>query len=120
MATPAQKFIGLGLLSTAILATAVVFGLHVGWPIALLVSVNIVTFLLYGFDKRQSRGKGIRVPENTLHLFCLVGGSPGAFVGQRVFHHKTRKGSFQLVFWVLVMVQLGLVGWLIWMTYRTS
>ena len=119
MATPAQKSIGLGLVSTAALAIVAVFVLHMRWPIALLISVNIVTFLLYGFDKRQSRGRGIRVPEKTLHLFCFVGGSPGAFLGQRVFHHKTRKGSFQLVFWVLVMVQLGLVAWLIWVTYRT-
>lgn len=119
MTTASQKFIGLGLVSTAALAAVAVFGLQMQWSIALLVSVNAVTFALYIFDKRQSRRRGFRVPERTLHFFSLVGGSPGAFLGQRLLRHKTRKGSFQLVFWVLVVVQLGFVGWVIWLTYRT-
>jgi uncharacterized membrane protein YsdA (DUF1294 family) len=74
---------------------------------------SIVTFVLYGFDKRRARNGGQRVRERTLHLWELVGGWPGAWIGQRVFRHKTQKTSFRLVFWAVVILHLALWGlWL--------
>ena len=46
-----------------------------------------------------------RTPEGTLHLMALTGGVLGARLGQKVFRHKTLKGSFQRVFWFIVFLQ---------------
>ena len=44
-----------------------------------------------------------------LHLFAFVGGWPGAWLGQRIFHHKTEKLSFRLVFWLIVAAHLSFI-----------
>jgi uncharacterized membrane protein YsdA (DUF1294 family) len=73
---------------------------------AVLAALNAVTFLGYGYDKHQARSGGLRVPEATLHVLSAAGGTPGAFIGQRLFHHKTRDRRFQVIFWVIVAVQI--------------
>ena len=40
-------------------------------------------------------------------------GWPGALMAQQVFRHKTRKGSYQFVFWLAVLANLGALGWLL-------
>lgn len=69
-------------------------GLYGAWT--LLSSVT--TFILYGWDKRQARLDGWRVPEKRLHLLELVGGWPGAILGQQLLRHKSSKESFLRVF----------------------
>ena len=81
---------------------------------AYLVSISVVTFLLYGYDKYQAVNGNWRVPEMVLHAVTLVGGTPGAFAGQIVFRHKTRKGSFRSVFFMIVLLQAAvLTYWVI-------
>jgi uncharacterized membrane protein YsdA (DUF1294 family) len=74
---------------------------------AYLASMSVVTFLLYGYDKRQAVTGGTRVPELALHAAALLGGSPGALLGQQLFRHKTRKLSFQMVFAAIVLLQVA-------------
>jgi uncharacterized membrane protein YsdA (DUF1294 family) len=64
----------------------------------------------YGLDKRRASSGGRRVPERTLHLLALLGGWPGALLGQRRFRHKTQKVSFRIVFWVVVVLHVAAVG----------
>ena len=52
-----------------------------------------------------------RVPEMVLHILALAGGSLGAWLGMRLFRHKTVKGSFRLAFWLIVSLQVLLVAW---------
>jgi uncharacterized membrane protein YsdA (DUF1294 family) len=81
-------------------------------PIVLLVASSVasaIAFVLYGVDKAASQSNSRRVAENTLHLFGLLGGWPGALVAQRVFRHKTRKVSFQIVFWGTVVLNCAAV-----------
>ncbi len=59
-----------------------------------LGGVNIWTFLAFGHDKRQAMRGGSRVPEASLLRWSLLGGTPGAFAGRRMFRHKTRKQPF--------------------------
>ena len=74
-----------------------------------------VAIALYWRDKRSARKGGWRTKEKTLHTVDLVGGWPGGLIAQRLFGHKNRKGTFQLVFWMTVllhvMVWLGLAFW---------
>jgi uncharacterized membrane protein YsdA (DUF1294 family)/cold shock CspA family protein len=75
--------------------------------------VSVMTFLLYWLDKSAARRGDWRTQESSLLFIGLVGGWPGAVVAQRILRHKTRKQSFQLVFWgTAVMNSMGL-GWLL-------
>ncbi len=90
------------------------------WPVWLacwLVAVNVVTLGYYGFDKTRAQGGDGRVPELVLHGLSAVGGSPGAFVAMRLFRHKTVKGSFRIMFWCIVVLQLCVAAYvakLVW------
>src|SRR5690606_4193100 len=64
--------------------------------------VSLFSFGQYWLDKQSAQKGRWRTPENSLHIAELVGGWPGALVAQQVFRHKTRKASFQLVFWAIV------------------
>jgi uncharacterized membrane protein YsdA (DUF1294 family) len=55
-------------------------------------------------------GTGWRTSESMLFGLALIGGWPGALIAQRHFHHKTLKSSFQTVFWVVVVLNIGLFG----------
>ena len=88
-------------------------------PIYITVAIvaSIVSFLLYGFDKRQARLKRWRVRERTLHFWSVAGGWPGAIAGQRVFRHKTFKVTYRAIFWLTVVVHLSIlvVGVVLWL-----
>lgn len=83
--------------------------------IIFLLIVNVITFAAYGLDKRAARHQQARIPEKTLHVLGLIGGSPAAYAAQRYFRHKTRKDDFQTTFWLIVVVQVLGVGYV---TYR--
>ena len=78
--------------------------------ISYFIAINITTFLLYGYDKSISSTKKVRVPERTLHKLVLLGGSPAGLFAQRLFRHKTLKGSFQAIYWIIVIFQIGAIG----------
>ena len=59
---------------------------------------SAITFVAYGLDKRRAVRGDWRIPERSLHLMELLGGWPGGILGQLLFHHKRRKGSYMLVF----------------------
>ncbi|EIK9031178.1 DUF1294 domain-containing protein, partial [Salmonella enterica] len=61
---------------------------------------------IYGIDKTAARKTWRRVPESTLLVFGVVGGWPGAIVGQQLFRHKTQKQPFKTYFIVSVMVSI--------------
>jgi uncharacterized membrane protein YsdA (DUF1294 family) len=54
-------------------------------------------------DKRREEEREWRVPEARLHLLEILGGWPGAFLAQRRLRHKCSKGSYQVVFWLIVL-----------------
>ncbi|MCK8683126.1 DUF1294 domain-containing protein [Pseudomonas umsongensis] len=73
-------------------------------PLAAYGIVSVLAFLLYWSDKRKARVDHWRTPENVLHALEFAGGWPGALLAQQVFRHKTRKVSFQLMFWIIVLL----------------
>jgi uncharacterized membrane protein YsdA (DUF1294 family) len=62
--------------------------------IGTIVLLNTWTFMLFGFDKLRAEAGTWRIAESTLLGFAFFGGSIGAFIGRRVFRHKTRKEPF--------------------------
>lgn len=81
--------------------------------VAAFGGVSLVSFVMYWIDKRSAQRGGQRIAEKTLHLFELCCGWPGALLAQQAFRHKTRKGSYQFVFWLAVLCNLGALGWLL-------
>jgi uncharacterized membrane protein YsdA (DUF1294 family) len=77
--------------------------------------LSTITFVVYGFDKLAAERGGKRVRERTLHLLALCGGWPGALAGQWLFRHKRRNRSFQVDFWLIVLLNIALLmGWHLW------
>lgn len=110
-----SPYVIFGLIS-AFITMAIFSYLYVHEPIhpilSYLIAINITTFLLYGYDKFISSGKQLRIPEWNLHALALLGGSPAGLMAQKFFRHKTVKESFQLLYWLIVLVQVGLIlGW---------
>ena len=90
----------------------------VSWSLVVvyLCSINITTLLLYAYDKVIAGGTATRVPEVVLHTLALLGGSPMAIVGQKVFRHKTRKSTFQAWQYGVIVVQVLLIGLYLYVT----
>lgn len=80
-----------------------------------LLAINIIAFASYGIDKSRARRGKWRIPECQLLLTALIGGSIGAFLGMRAFHHKTRKAKFfigvPVIFVLQVIVAFGILGY---------
>ena len=84
-----------------------------GITLALLIW-NLLIFLIYGIDKSKAKRHLWRIPEKTLILSAVIGGSVGAILGMRFFHHKTRKARFAIGVPVILLVQIGVVCLVQW------
>ena len=84
-----------------------------GWLAVYLAVINLATLIVYGADKRRARKGKWRVPEKTLFLLPLLGGSVGALLGMRVFHHKTRHWYFVWGIPTILLAQIALAVWLL-------
>lgn len=80
--------------------------------LALYLGASVVAFFAYANDKSAARNDRWRTPENTLHLFGVIGGWPGALVAQQLLRHKSKKRSFQIIFWITVIANCSFLGWL--------
>jgi uncharacterized membrane protein YsdA (DUF1294 family) len=78
---------------------------------AVYLLLSLVTFMLYAFDKAAAMNRRWRTREQTLLFAGLLGGWPGALVGQRMFRHKPRKMSFQVQFWCTVALNCAVLAW---------
>ena len=74
--------------------------------IVYLAAINLLTFCVYGADKRRAKIPGARrVPEKTLFALALLLGSPGALLGMLVFRHKTRHWYFRFGIPAILLAQ---------------
>lgn len=73
------------------------------WTGAYALVLSVLTYWSYARDKRRAQAGEWRVPEVWLHLLELAGGWPGAWLAQRRLRHKCSKGSYQVVFWLIVL-----------------
>ncbi len=77
------------------------------------VALSLLTFIAYVRDKGAAERNRWRVTEKTLHFLAVLGGWPGAWIAQQMLRHKTSKRSFQIEFWICVIVNLVVLGALI-------
>ena len=73
-----------------------------------LLGINLLTFFVYGIDKRKAKRDKWRVPEATLLMLAALGGSVGAWLGMFVFHHKTKHKKFLIGVPLILLAQLAL------------
>ncbi len=71
--------------------------------------INSITFFLMGLDKKKARNYQWRIPESTLIITALIGGSLGALVGMFFFHHKTKKTKFIVGLPLIFLLHVGLI-----------
>ena len=81
-----------------------------------LLFINLITFLIFGLDKWKARRKvhreGVRrVPERTLFLLAIAGGSLGALLGMKIFHHKTLHRTFCIGIPIILAAQILVLLW---------
>lgn len=104
---PKQFFLLLAIILTAAGTFAAAYCLKIPIVYAYLITLNMLTFVIYGFDKRQSIRQGGRVPEIILHLLAAAGATPAALAAQRIFRHKTRKQPFKAIFITIIILQIA-------------
>ena len=88
------------------------FAIHKIPPAIFLVYLvmSVVTIVVYAMDKHKAANGKWRIPEATLHLFELLCGWPGAMLAQVIIRHKNAKVPFQLVFWAMLVINVGVLA----------
>ena len=77
-----------------------------------LLAINAVTFIIYGIDKYKAKNAKWRIPEATLLLMTVIGGSVGAWLGMKVWHHKTMHKKFKYGIPAILLIQIALMTYL--------
>lgn len=77
-----------------------------------LIIVNLLSFSLFGIDKRRSKKKLWRIPESTLLGISLLGGSLGSIFGMSFFRHKTKKKKFTILVPIFLLINIYLLFYL--------
>ena len=78
-----------------------------------LIAINIVTFLVYGIDKWKAKQGSWRISEATLLILAAIGGSIGALLGMKIWHHKTMHKKFKYGLPLILIIQIILIGYLL-------
>ena len=77
-----------------------------------LLAINAVAFIMYGIDKYKAKKAKWRIPEATLLLLAVLGGSIGAWMGMKVWHHKTMHKKFKYGIPAILLIQIALMAYL--------
>ena len=77
-----------------------------------LAIVNVITFIVYGIDKLKAKKAKWRIPESTLLLLAIVGGSIGAWCGVKIWHHKTLHKKFKYGIPLIIAIQITVIIYL--------
>ena len=73
------------------------------------IIINLVLFLMMGYDKKQAIKGRRRIPEANLFVIALLGGGLGGFLGMMAFHHKTQKVYFFLIFFIACNIHIAVI-----------
>ena len=76
-----------------------------------LIVINVVTFFIYGIDKWKAMRSKWRISEAMLLGLAVIGGSIGAWLGMKVWHHKTMHKKFKYGIPAIIVIQLFIIGY---------
>ena len=76
-----------------------------------LVTINVVTFFMYSIDKWKAKKSKWRIRETALLGLAVLGGSIGAWLGMKVWHHKTLHKKFRYGVPAIIIIQLLIIGY---------
>ncbi len=76
------------------------------------LAASVLAYTAYAMDKAAAESRRWRIAEDTLHIWGLIGGWPGALFAQQRLRHKTSKTSFQVMFWITVVINCAALVWL--------
>ncbi len=79
-----------------------------------LIIINVVTFFTYGIDKIKAKKSKWRIRETALLGLAVLGGSIGAWLGMKIWHHKTLHKKFKYGVPAIIIIQLSLIGYLLY------
>ena len=74
-----------------------------------LIVINVVTFLIYGIDKWNAKQGSWRISEASLLILAVIGGSIGALLGMKIWHHKTMHKKFKYGLPLILLAQIALI-----------
>ncbi len=77
-----------------------------------LAAINVITFLIYGIDKLKAKKHKWRISESTLLMLAAIGGSVGAWIGMKTWHHKSLHKKFKYGIPFILTLQLALMIYL--------
>ena len=77
-----------------------------------ILGINVIAVLVYGIDKLKAKRGKWRIPESTLLLLAAIGGSMGAWLGMKAWHHKTMHLKFKYGLPAILLLQLALAVYL--------
>ena len=86
-----------------------ILGSTIFFIISFYFIASLMTFIVYAMDKSAAKKGNWRIKESTLHLLSIAGGWPGALIAQQMLRHKSIKQPFQFIFWLTVIVNVGLL-----------
>jgi len=86
------------------------------YALGYILVISAITWFAYAHDKNRAKTGGWRIPEIQLHFLEFIGGWPAAFLAQRYIRHKTKKLSYKLTFWLIILLHQylaldSLLGW---------
>ena len=84
-------------------------GLPLHVVLAYFITVNVLGLVLFGIDKWKAKHDKWRISEATLLSLTAIGGSIGAWVGMKVWHHKTMHKKFKYGIPLVMVLQLALL-----------
>ena len=87
---------------------------HLHVVLIYLAVINVVTFFMYGIDKWKAKKSKWRIRETALLGFAVLGGSIGAWLGMKVWHHKTLHKKFKYGVPAIIIVQLALIDYILY------
>ena len=81
-----------------------------------ILAINVITFVIYGIDKLKAKKGKWRIPETCLLGLAVIGGSIGAYLGIKVWHHKTLHKKFKYGIPAIIILQITCIC-LVWFRY---
>ncbi|MCJ8323049.1 MAG: DUF1294 domain-containing protein [Rhizobiales bacterium] len=82
--------------------------------LSIYTGMSLLCFILFFIDKTRSEANGWRIAELYLHIVELLGGWPGAYLGQKYIRHKTKKLKYKLILWLITFIHLAFWAYLIY------